>query len=117
MAVRIVFALCILAMAGAGLAAAGPVTNEPDQVHGENLATRLCSNCHLVGAGQQEHANVDVPSFKEIANEAGQTEGAITASILLPKHPMPTIPLTTSEVADLTAYIMSLRNKAEPSNP
>jgi cytochrome c1 len=47
----------------------------------------------------------------------GQTDGAITASILMPKHPMPTIPLTTREVADLTAYIMSLQDSAEPSKP
>ncbi|MGE3529588.1 MAG: cytochrome c [Methyloceanibacter sp.] len=117
MAFRIVFALCILGTAGTGLAVAGAVTSQPDPVHGQDLAARLCSNCHLVGAGQQEHANVDVPSFKEIANKTGQTEGSITASILLPKHPMPTIPLTKSEVADLAAYIMSLRNPAEPSNP
>jgi mono/diheme cytochrome c family protein len=114
---RIIFALCILGTAGAGLAVAGPVTSEPDSVRGQELAARLCSNCHLVGTSQQEHANVDVPSFKEIANKEGQTEGAIMASILLPKHPMPTIPLTKSEVADLAAYMMNLRDPAEPSNP
>jgi mono/diheme cytochrome c family protein len=81
------------------------------------LAARLCSNCHLVGTIQQEHANVDVPSFNEIANKEGQTEGSIMASILLPEHPMPTIPLATSEIGDLTAYIMSLRNPEERPNP
>ena len=30
------------------------------------------------------------------------------AFIVLPKHPMPQIPLTKSELADLSAYIMSL---------
>ena len=33
------------------------------------------------------------------------------AHIVLPKHPMPTIPLTKSELADLSAYILSLRDK------
>jgi len=32
------------------------------------------------------------------------------AHIILPKHPMPTIPLTTREVGDLAAYIMALRD-------
>ena len=114
---RMVFALCILGPAGAGLAIAGPATSEPDPVHGQDLAVRLCSNCHLVGTGPQEHANADVPSFKEIANKAEQTEGSITASILFPKHPMPAIPLTTSEVADLAAYILTLHDPVEPSNP
>ena len=42
---------------------AGPVTNAPDPTHGQELASKLCSNCHLVGSGQQEQANADVPSF------------------------------------------------------
>jgi len=88
---------------------AGPVTNAPDPTHGQELASKLCSN--LVGSGQQEQANADVPSFHEIANKQGQTAGAIMAHIVLPKHPMPTIPLTKSELADLSAYILSLRDK------
>jgi hypothetical protein len=31
------------------------------------------------------------------------------AHIVLPKHPMPTIPLTQSELADLAAYILTMR--------
>jgi hypothetical protein len=30
---------------------------------------------------------------------------------MLPKHPMPQIPLTKSELSDLAAYILSLRNE------
>jgi mono/diheme cytochrome c family protein len=91
------------------------VTSQPDPVHGKGLAEKLCTNCHLVGGAQQQQqqqqpANADVPSFHEIANREGQTAGAITARIMLPKHPMPTIPLTKAELADLAAYILSLRN-------
>ena len=95
---------------GAGLASAGPVTSAPDPVHGKEVAGSLCSSCHLVGSGQQQQANADIPSFHEIANMQGQTAGAIMAHIVLPKHPMPTIPLTKSELADLAAYILSLRD-------
>jgi mono/diheme cytochrome c family protein len=114
---RTVFALVILLSFGPGLAFAGAITSEPDAAHGKDLATRLCSNCHLVGTNQQEHANVDVPSFREIANKSGQTEGSIMANILLPKHPMPTIPLTKREVGDLAAYIVGLRDSQEPPSP
>ena len=114
---RTVFALGVLLSFGPGLAFAGAITSEPDAAHGKDLATRLCTNCHLVGTIQQEHANVDIPSFPEIANKEGQTEGSIMAHIVLPKHPMPTIPLTKGEVGDLAAYIMSLRDSQEPSNP
>ena len=60
---------------------------------------------------EQQQANADVPSFHEIANKEGQSAGAIMAHIMLPKHPMPTIPLTKSELADLSAYILSLRQE------
>ena len=112
-----VFTLGAILLLGTGLAFSGPVTSEPDSAHGKDLAARLCSNCHLVGAIQQEYANVDVPSFHEIANKEAQTEGSIMAHIMLPKHPMPEIPLTKSELADLAAYIMSLRDPGERSNP
>ena len=108
---RIVFGLGVVLLLGAGLALAGPVTSAPDPVHGKDLAERLCSNCHLVGSGQQQQANADIPSFHEIANQQGQTAGTITAHIVVPKHPMPTIPVTKSELADLAAYILTLRDR------
>jgi hypothetical protein len=98
---------------GASVAYAGPVTSKPDPAHGKDLAERLCANCHLVQSGQQ-HANVDVPSFREIANKQEQTEGAIMGRIVLPSHPMPEIPLTKSEIADLASYIITLRDPKEP---
>ena len=72
----------------ASLALAG-VTSKPDPVQGKFLAEKLCTNCHLVGSAQQQQpANADVPSFKEIAGREDQSAGAITARIMLPKHPM-----------------------------
>lgn len=106
---RIVLMFASLALFGAGAALAGPVTSAPDPEHGKELAQRLCSNCHLVTSTQQR-VNVDVPSFHEIANMQGQTEGSIMAKIVIPKHPMPVIPITKSELNDLSAYIMSLRD-------
>ena len=117
MDLRTVFTLGAVLLLGTGFAFAGPVTSKPDSAYGKDLAVRLCSNCHLVGAIQQEHANVDIPSFHEIANKEAQTEGSILAHIVLPKHPMPEIPLTKSEIVDLAAYIMSLRDQGERSNP
>ena len=84
------------------------MTSAPSPEHGKDLAERLCSNCHLV-TSTQENANVDVPSFVEIANMESQTDGSIMAKIIIPKHPMPTIPITQAELRDLAAYIMSLR--------
>ena len=109
------YVLAVLALLlSVPLAIAG-VTSLPDPKAGKALAEKLCTNCHLVGSAmQQEHANADVPSFPEIANLEGQTAGAISARIMLPKHPMPTIPLTKAELADLAAYILSLRDGSKP---
>ncbi len=104
---RIVFVFASLTVFCAGTSLAG-VTSAPDPENGKQLAQRLCSNCHLVESGQ-EHAVADVPSFHEIANMEGQTEGSIMGKIIIPKHPMPVIPITKSELADLAAYIMSMK--------
>jgi mono/diheme cytochrome c family protein len=104
---RIVFVFASLSVLCAGASFAG-VTSAPDPENGKQLAQRLCSNCHLVESGQ-EHAVADVPSFHEIANMEGQTEGSIMGKIIIPKHPMPVIPITKSELADLAAYIMSMK--------
>ena len=102
--------LTLLVAATPALAGA-PATNAPDPINGQELASRLCSNCHLVGSGRQEQANADIPSFHEIANKQGQTAGTIMAHIMLPKHPMPVIPLTKKELSDVAAYILTLRER------
>ena len=104
------FLIAVGFLLSTGLAFAGP-TSEPDPAKGKALAERLCTNCHLIGTAQQTQANPDVPSFPEIANLPEQTAGAVAARIMLPKHPMPQIPLTKSELSDLAAYILSLRDE------
>ena len=98
--------LCLSLLGAPAAAFAGGVTSKPDPANGKALAERLCTNCHIVNADQQQ-AIADIPSFKEIGSRPGQTEGTIMAFIVLPKHPMPQIPLTKSELADLSAYILS----------
>jgi len=100
-----------LSLLTSGAALAAPIPGQPDPEHGKALAESLCSNCHLVGTGTQGQVNADVPSFREIANMQGQTAGDIIAHVMLPKHPMPQIPLTKEELADLAAYIIGLRDQ------
>ncbi len=88
--------------------AENPAMNAAER--GKALAERVCSNCHLV-SDQQAKAVADVPSFREIANKPNLTEGEIIARMVIPKHPMPAIPLTKHELEDLAAYIMNLRSE------
>ncbi len=83
---------------------------KPDPERGKEVAERVCTNCHLV-SDRQTKAVADVPSFAAIARQPDQSEEAIMARIILPKHPMPVIPITKSELEDVAAYIMSLRSE------
>jgi|GEM_PF-1518555 len=119
MIARTVFLLAAFCFVGTGVGWAEPVpsepvpsepvTSEPSAVRGKQLSQKLCSNCHLVYGGQTR-AVADVPSFREIANREGQTEGSVMAKIIIPKHPMPVIPIEQSELRDIAAYVMSLRD-------
>jgi mono/diheme cytochrome c family protein len=87
----------------------------PDAVTGQEIASKLCSGCHIVG---REAANAsvpaDVPTFVEIANKPDQTAEAIAGRIVIPHPPMPQIELTREEIGDVATYIMSLRKEAAP---
>jgi cytochrome c len=101
----------------AGLALSGSALAQihPDAKTGKALAEKLCSGCHIVG---DEAANApvpaDVPSFKAIANKAGQTAETIAGRIVVPHPPMPQIEVTRLEIGDLAAYILTLRDAEKP---
>ena len=94
------------------LSAAGSVRAQihPDARTGQEVASKLCSGCHIVGAEAASAAMpADVPTFMEIANTPGQTAEAIAGRIVIPHPPMPQIELTREEIGDVATYIMSLR--------
>ena len=77
---------------------------DPD--HGEQIARRWCAACHIV-SNDQTHGTDNVPTFAAIAQIPGFDAGKI-ASFLRDPHPvMPDMQLSTTEAADLAAYIVS----------
>jgi hypothetical protein len=52
---------------------------------------------------------VDVPSFPAIANRPGASAEHIAGRIIVPHPPMPGIPLTSAEIRDIVAYILTLK--------
>src|SRR5438874_796983 len=78
-----------------------------DAYHGEQLARRWCTSCHVV-ADNQRRVTGEAPPFAEIANRPG-FDAARLALFLLDPHPkMPNMSLTRIEAADLASYIGSL---------
>lgn len=79
---------------------------DPD--HGREVAQRVCVGCHAIEPGVQPRP-ADVPSFPEIANRPGRTIQTIIGAMYYPHPEMPGIALTTKEVRDVAAYILTFR--------
>jgi len=80
-------------------------------MEGERLARALCVNCHQVAPDGSGTALSDVPGFAAVANRPDMTREAIESYVLSPHPAMPQIQFTRDELADISAYIMSLREQ------
>lgn len=85
---------------------AGP--RPPSAARGMALAERLCSSCHVTAASASAQAGV--PSFTSIANRPEQTAARIRNVLIAPHAPMPDMQLSTEEIADITAWLDTLRD-------
>ena len=87
-----------------------------DPAAGQELASQLCTACHIVGT---EQVGSDVaPPFPVIARDPGVTLTELHAWIG-PAHPMlPNLALTPQQIADINAYLDVLRDgPAEQDTP
>lgn len=106
--VRAVGGLVALSVATFAVALAQGVAGSPED--GLALARTACSGCHQVETGASGPVSADVPTFMEIANLPGMTAERIAGAIVVPHPPMPQIALTRIEIANVAAYIMTLRD-------
>jgi cytochrome c len=80
-----------------------------DTRRSHELAARLCTNCNAIDRQASSSIRADVPSFSTIANRPGATAEHLAGRIIVPHPAMPGVPLTTAEIRDIVAYIVSLR--------
>ncbi|HEX6111194.1 MAG TPA: hypothetical protein VFZ10_02725 [Geminicoccaceae bacterium] len=94
----------MLTVLAVGLPAAAQ--EEGDPVAGHELASQLCTACHIVGT---EKVGSDVaPPFPVIAKNPDMTLTELHAWIG-PAHPMlPDLALTPEQIADINAYLDAL---------
>ena len=78
-----------------------------DVGHGEQLARRWCSACHLV-ASDQQRASADVATFSAIARMPNFSREKVAYFLLDPHPKMPDLPLGRRDAEDIAAYIASL---------
>lgn len=77
---------------------------------GRQLAQNWCSDCHAVGPAG-DAANGEVPSFVSIANMPSTTSISLHAFLQTSHERMPNLVLTQTQIDDVVAYILSLKNK------
>jgi mono/diheme cytochrome c family protein len=81
----------------------------PEPENGAELAQKLCVGCHIIARSSEARAQVDVPTFPEVADRPNQSFDALSAWLIKPHAPMPDLHLSRKEVRDLAGYILSLR--------
>ena len=94
------------------LTAATARAQDGDIATGHAFAREACNACHMVETKSKQPRRIVIgPAFRDIANTRGMTATAIRV-FLTTSHPkMPNLILTSEEIADVTAYILSLRNR------
>jgi mono/diheme cytochrome c family protein len=95
----------MLGFAGPALAQSVPGNAQT----GQQLSQRLCSTCHIVDRDLTAARPADVPSFPAIADRPGATAELLAGRIIIPHPAMPGVSLTSSELRDILAYILSLK--------
>ena len=89
---------------------AGPAAAEfGDEERGRNYSVANCARCHVVADGVGKGTD-GAPPFKSMPNELKRTEPQLRAFLARPHGAMPDFSLTRQEIADVVAYIESLRN-------
>jgi mono/diheme cytochrome c family protein len=89
-----------------------------DIAAGLSFARAACSACHVVNAGEQRPPwRIFIgPGFRKIANTPGITATALRV-FLTTSHPKTPNPILTPEqMADVIAYILSLRSDRDPES-
>jgi mono/diheme cytochrome c family protein len=78
-----------------------------DANHGKSIVDRWCAECHMVGPGQK--ASTEAPPFSSLAKRPGFDEARVAFFLLDPHPKMPNMQLSRAEVADIAAYIATLK--------
>jgi mono/diheme cytochrome c family protein len=79
-----------------------------DPATGKSLALRWCAACHLVADDQPSASSASLPSFRDIARDPDWTDDKLTTFLADPHPRMPGMSLGNTEIANLSAYIVSL---------
>ena len=76
---------------------------------GRRISKIWCSSCHVVANERPQGRNA--PAFKEIAQQIPMSEAYMDTWLKNPRQPMHRFRLTPKMVADIVAYLETLKEK------
>ena len=100
----------LIFLAQFGVASAGQ-TRGGDDRNGFQWAHQVCSECHAVGAAEPISPNPRSPTFSDLAT--GLTPLALAVSLAKLHAGMPMFRLSSQQIDDIIAYMMTLRGAGE----
>jgi mono/diheme cytochrome c family protein len=116
--------LLVLALVAVALVQPGPAahaqTKPGSPAAGRILALQACTGCHIVAPDQPFKpvftGPPHPPDFKDIANDPNVTAAKLRSHLsslpVVPRHPgMANPELTSEQLRDVAAFILSLRDK------
>ena len=80
-----------------------------DPAAGKTIAAAWCSSCHVVNPTQQDGSSSGAPPFAAIAKMKTATPMGLRVFLQTPHGRMPDLHLMREEIANLSAYIVSLK--------
>jgi mono/diheme cytochrome c family protein len=86
-----------------------------DAETGHQLARRWCAACHLVDAEASTPRTGEARPFPTLANDARWPPKRLRAFLMMPHPPMPPVNLSSFDIDDLVAHILSLRTSRNGS--
>jgi mono/diheme cytochrome c family protein len=101
--------VAILLAAFALVAAPAFAQDGGDPLAGRELAARWCVSCHVVDPATQRQGTDFGPSFAAVAAMPSTTAASLAAFLATPHGQMPDYALSRADIANISAYILSLR--------
>jgi len=89
---------------------AGSVAMAQDLAHGEHIAKTKCAACHAVDSKESAPGQPSkAPPFSSVAHRPEITREFLDSFLSRHHRGMPNFYLTYTEISDVSAYILSLR--------
>jgi len=107
-----VLALAMAALPGVALAQSGAqgAAQGGDATAGRVVAQTWCAGCHAVEARPAASSD-PAPGFAIAANRPGVTADGLSTYLAEPHGRMPNLSLSRTDIANVVAYLLSMRSK------